>query len=71
MIDAFFERGERLVGTPCWREVVSLGGAISDIGEGDTAYSNRDAAFDLIVGASWDDPEEDQLTMSLCGRPGG
>jgi FAD/FMN-containing dehydrogenase len=66
MIDAFFERGERLVGTPCWQEVVSLGGAISDIGEGDTAYSNRDAAFDLIVGASWDDPEEDQLTMSLC-----
>lgn len=69
MIDAFFESAERLVGTPCWLEVVSLGGAISDLAEDDAAYSNRDAAFDFIVG--WTTP---RTTSGACGsaeRPGG
>lgn len=64
MIDTFFEQGERLVGTPCYQEVLSLGGAISDVGEGDTAYSNRDAVFDFIAGTTWDDAENDERYMS-------
>jgi FAD/FMN-containing dehydrogenase len=64
MIDAFFERGARLEGTPCWQEVLLIGGAISDVGEDDSAYSNRDACFDYIAGASWDDPEDDERNMT-------
>ncbi len=35
-------------------------GAVSEIGENDTAYSHRDAAIALNINASWDDPSEEK-----------
>jgi hypothetical protein len=46
-------------------EVFSLGGAISQVGEDETAYSNRGAAFDMVPAATWDDPDEDEGNISL------
>jgi FAD binding domain/Berberine and berberine like len=63
-IDALLERGRALRGG-CGIELFSLGGAISRLGEEDSAYSNRGAAFDMLPAATWDDPGEDDLNISL------
>jgi FAD/FMN-containing dehydrogenase len=63
-LDAFLERGRMLRGG-CGIELFSLGGAISRIGEDDTAYSNRGAAFDMLPAATWNDPAEDEMNISL------
>ncbi len=63
-LDAFLERGRALQGG-CGIELFSLGGAISQIGEDDTAYSSRGALFDLLPAATWDDPAEDGMNISL------
>jgi FAD binding domain/Berberine and berberine like len=63
-LDAFLERGRMLRGG-CGIELFSLGGAISRIGEDDTAYSNRGAAFDMLPAATWDDRAEDEMNTSL------
>ena len=63
-LDAFLERGRMLRGG-CGIELFSLGGAITRIGENDTAYSNRGAAFDMLPAATWDDPAEDETNISL------
>lgn len=34
-----------------------LGGAIADVGEADTAFAHRDAAYDMLIGANWTDDE--------------
>ena len=50
---------------PLWAgELVSLGGAIARVGEDDTAYSGRDAAFDFLSMSSWDDPAEDEVRLA-------
>jgi hypothetical protein len=63
-LDAFAERG-RVTSPGCGIELFSLGGAISRVGEDDTAYSNRDASFDLLPAATWDDPADDERNVSL------
>jgi hypothetical protein len=63
-LDALLERGRRLRGG-CGIELFSLGGTISQIGEDDTAYSSRGAAFDMLPAATWDDPAEDEPNISL------
>jgi Berberine and berberine like len=63
-IEAFLERGRWLRGG-CGIELFSLGGAISQMGEDDTAYSNRGAAFDMLSAATWDDLAEDEANISL------
>jgi FAD/FMN-containing dehydrogenase len=63
-LDAFLERGHALRGG-CGIELFSLGGAISLVGEDDTSYSNRGAAFDMLAAATWDDPAEGELNISL------
>jgi FAD/FMN-containing dehydrogenase len=63
-LDAFVERGQMARGG-CGIELFSLGGAISHVGEGDTAYSNRGATFDLLPAATWDDPVDDERNISL------
>jgi hypothetical protein len=35
------------------------------MGEDDTAYSNRGAAFDMLPAATWDDPAEDETNIWL------
>jgi len=37
-----------------------LGGAISQVGQTDTAFSHRDAEYDMLVGASWTDRQESE-----------
>src|SRR5215211_4996226 len=63
-LDAFLERG-LASGGGCGIELFSLGGAISEVGEDDTAYSNRGASFDLLPAATWDDPGEDERNIAL------
>jgi FAD/FMN-containing dehydrogenase len=41
-------------------EIIGLGGAITDVGEGATAFSNRDYLLWLNFAMSWDDPANDQ-----------
>ena len=37
-----------------------LGGAIADVGASDTAFSHRDAAYDMLIGADWSDDEQSE-----------
>jgi len=41
-------------------EIIGLGGAIGDVGEDATAFSNRDYLLWLNFAMSWDDPANDQ-----------
>ena len=63
-LDAFVERG-RIGDGACGLEIFSLGGAISRVGEDDTAYPSRQAAFDSLAEATWDDPRDDEHNISL------
>ena len=36
-----------------------LGGAVGRVGDGETAYAHRDAAYDFLIASVWDDPGED------------
>jgi FAD/FMN-containing dehydrogenase len=65
LVDEFAARAGSMAGTGCGIELVSLGGRIADVGEDDTAYSNRDAGFDFLAVAQWDDPAEDQRHIDL------
>ena len=47
-----------------------LGGAIGRVGENDTAYGHRDAAFDFMATADWTDPSQDGQQMA-APVPGG
>jgi FAD/FMN-containing dehydrogenase len=49
---------------------IQLGGAICDIGEDETAYSGRAAAFYWIAMSVWDDPADDAKCASW-GRSAG
>ncbi|HUF58653.1 MAG TPA: FAD-binding oxidoreductase [Actinomycetota bacterium] len=62
-LDTFVERG--LVGDgACGLEIFSLGGAISDVGDDDTAYPSRGAVFDSLSAATWEDPRDDDSNIS-------
>jgi FAD/FMN-containing dehydrogenase len=40
-----------------------LGGAISRVGESDTAFGNRAARFNFSIDATWSDPADDEANM--------
>jgi FAD/FMN-containing dehydrogenase len=40
-----------------------LGGTIADLASDATAYAHRDAAFDLIIGAAWDDDTQSETNV--------
>lgn len=44
----------------CQVSVIGLGGAIARVGEDDTAYSSRNAAYDLSIDNVWEDPAENE-----------
>jgi len=46
----------------------SYGGAISLIGDGDTAFSHRDTLVEFVAVAGWTDPAEDHDQMSAARR---
>ena len=69
-IDAFLSRG---VATgdpmPDWPLMPgggfqAYGGAIADVGEGDSAFSNRNAVVEFFAGSTWADAAEDGLRMA-------
>jgi FAD/FMN-containing dehydrogenase len=65
-LEAFIARGTGPGDpAPLWNgELISLGGAIGQVGEDDTAYSGRDAAFDFLSLSSWEDPAEDGVRLA-------
>jgi FAD/FMN-containing dehydrogenase len=48
--------------------ITALGGAMGRIPEDATAYSGRDAAFDLSADSSWTDPTLDDANFEWCRR---
>jgi FAD/FMN-containing dehydrogenase len=69
-IDAFLLRGtvdghgERLPAA----SLQAYGGAITDVPDGDSAFSQRDAMFEFVAAARWTDPGEDSERMSHARR---
>lgn len=63
-LDAFAERG-RVTQPGAGIEIFSLGGAISDVPDDATAYSNRGARFDLLPAATWNSPEDDDGMIAI------
>jgi FAD/FMN-containing dehydrogenase len=57
-IDAIAMHGARITSPHSLAAFFHLGGAISRVGKGDTAFSHRDAAFGFVIQAEWVDPEE-------------
>ena len=48
--------------------VAAFGGAVSEVGEDDTAFSHRHAQVDFLALGRWDDPADDELHIELCRR---
>ena len=55
-IDVLVEHAGRIESPTSLIAAFQLGGAVSRVGEDDTAYSHRQAAFTLNMNASWDPP---------------
>ncbi|MEO7804225.1 MAG: FAD-binding oxidoreductase [Actinomycetota bacterium] len=47
----------------CQLNVLGLRGAIARVGDDDTAYSNRDAAFNFSIDNIWEDPAENDAQI--------
>jgi hypothetical protein len=62
-LDTFVERGVLGDGAG-GLEIFSLGGAISDVDDDDTAYPSRGAVFDSLSAATWEDPRDDDSNIS-------
>jgi len=69
-IEAFLLRGtadgsgERLPAA----SLQAYGGAIADVPDADSAFSQRDAMFEFVAAARWSDPAEDQDRMAAARR---
>src|SRR5215218_486243 len=67
-IDAFLLRGtadghgERLPAA----SLQAYGGAIADVPDADSAFSQRDAMFEFVAAARWSDPGEDEERMAAA-----
>jgi len=51
-------------------ELQAYGGAIADVGPGETAFSHRSALIEFVARAGWTDPAEDQARISIARRYG-
>jgi FAD/FMN-containing dehydrogenase len=65
-IDAMLERGGADVALAAGGSLGQLGGAISRVGPEETAFSGRDALFDLVVTATWEDPALDDAKIAAA-----
>ena len=61
LIEALLEHGARLPSPLSQIHVHHLGGAVARVGEDDTAFGNRRAAYAYNLIATWEDPSEDDL----------
>ncbi|NGN62604.1 FAD-binding oxidoreductase [Streptomyces sp. A7024] len=71
-IEAFLLRGTpdgRGEGLPA-ASLQAYGGAIAAVPVADTAFSQRDALFEFVAAARWDDPAEDEARMAAARRYG-
>lgn len=59
-IDTLIEHVSGITSPTTLVALFQMKGAISSVGENDTAYSHRDAAIALNINASWDDPAEEK-----------
>ena len=46
----------------------AYGGAIAEVPDADSAFSQRDAAFEFVASARWSDAAEDELRMAAARR---
>jgi FAD/FMN-containing dehydrogenase len=68
-IEVLLTRGSNDGSTPlCSTGLFALGGAVARVPEDAMAYSHRNAAFDFIVSASWEDAAEDEARMGDARR---
>jgi FAD/FMN-containing dehydrogenase len=51
-------------------DLQSYGGAIADVGDDESAFSQRDARFEFIASAHWTDPAEDEMRLTGARRYG-
>jgi FAD/FMN-containing dehydrogenase len=74
-IEAFLARGDgEDAGDPAllaYGGLQSYGGAITAVGDDQTAFAHRDALVEFVAVASWTDPAEDQARMSAARRYAG
>jgi hypothetical protein len=63
-IDVILEHGERLPSPFSQIHLHQMGGAVARVGEDDTAFGNRRAAFAYNLISTWMDPSEDELHRS-------
>ena len=59
LIDVVLEHGARLPSPMSQIHLHQMGGAVARVGEDDTAFSNRRAAYAFNLIATWTDPSED------------
>jgi hypothetical protein len=69
-IDAFLARGGTAAdgGAVPNGSLQTYGGAIGEVGIGDSAFSQRDATFEFITMSGWEDPAEDDARMAAPRR---
>ena len=65
-IDAFWRRGSADGHGPHLPAVgfQAYGGAIADVPDEDSAFSHRDAEFELVIAARWADPADDPIWIN-------
>ena len=63
LIDALIERFPSVPSCSSSVTIEHLGGAVRRIGEADTAYTHRDAAYDFVITSVWDDPRADDANV--------
>jgi FAD/FMN-containing dehydrogenase len=66
-IEAFIGRGGEGE-LPANGSLQGYGGAIGQVGIGESAFSNRDAKFEFLTMTNWEDPAEDVARMAASRR---
>jgi Berberine and berberine like len=73
--DLVFEPGAAVICCASVRRwgvlVAAFGGAVSQVGEDDTAFSHRNPQVDFLAIGRWTDPSEDKLHIKLCRKSWG
>jgi FAD/FMN-containing dehydrogenase len=67
-IETIIDHVEPLPGSFSIVGIEPLGGAIGDVAEADTAFANRDAAYNFSVWAGWDDAADDEEIIRWARR---
>jgi FAD/FMN-containing dehydrogenase len=64
LLDALADGSSRITSPRSIVMISPLGGAVARVGAGETAFSHRDAAFNVALDAVWDDPAEDDAHVT-------